>query len=53
MDRVITRNITNVGLKKQVDLLKNVLVQLPDVERHPVIMKDIEEAFRGYDRSNL
>ncbi len=44
---VITRNSPNVGLKKQVDLPKDILVPLPDVKRYPVIMKDIEEAFRG------
>jgi hypothetical protein len=45
--------ISNVGLKKQIDILKDILVQLPDVKGHPVIMKDIEEAFKDYDHSNI
>jgi hypothetical protein len=45
--------IQNIALKKQIDLLKDILVQLPQVKGHPQIMKDIEEAFRDYNRSNI
>lgn len=45
--------ISNVGLKKQIDLLRDILVQLPQVKGHPQIMKDIEDIFRDYNRSNL
>jgi hypothetical protein len=45
--------IANFGLKKQVDILKDILVQLREVKGNPAMMKDIDDAFRDYNRSNF
>ncbi len=45
--------IQNFGLKNQVDILKDILVQLREVKENPLMMEDIEKAFKDYDRSNF
>jgi hypothetical protein len=45
--------VQNIGLKKQIDILKDIVVQLPEVKGNPAIMADIEKAFRDYNRSNI
>jgi len=45
--------IVNVALKKQVDILKDIVVQLGEVKENPAMMQDIEKAFKDYNRSNL
>jgi hypothetical protein len=45
--------IVNVALKKQVDILKDIVVRLREVKENPAMMQDIEKAFKDYNRSNL
>ena len=45
--------IANFGLKKQVDILKDILVQLREVKGNREMMQDIEKAFKDYNLSNF
>ncbi|MFL6483799.1 MAG: hypothetical protein ACJ70Z_03670 [Nitrososphaera sp.] len=45
--------IENVGLKKQLDILHDIVVQLREVKENPAMMKDIDDAFKDYERSNI
>jgi hypothetical protein len=62
IDAKLIRNLTvwiemlvieNIGLKKQIDILKDIVVQLREVKGNPEMMEDIEKAFRDYNRSNI
>ena len=37
------------GLKKQVDILKDIVVQLREVKENPSMQSDIEKAFKDYN----
>ena len=43
--------VANDGLKAQVDLLKDIVVQLPDVKNNQQIQQRIGELFKQYDSS--
>ena len=40
--------ITNFGLKNQIDLLKDILLQIPMVKNNPDVQHDIKKIFGGY-----
>jgi hypothetical protein len=40
--------ISNFGLKNQIDLLKDILLQIPMVKNNPDVQHDIEKIFGGY-----
>jgi hypothetical protein len=41
------------GLKKQVDILKDIVVQLREVNGNPAMKQDLEKAFKDYNLSNF
>ena len=43
--------IANFALKDQLELLKDIVIQLPDVKNNPAFLQDIEKLFKKYDRS--
>jgi hypothetical protein len=43
--------ISNFALKDQFELLKDIVIQLPDVKNNPNILQDIEKLFKKYDKS--
>jgi hypothetical protein len=43
--------IMNSGLKAQIDLLKDIVVQLPDVKNNSQMQSDINRLFKQYDSS--
>ena len=43
--------ISNFALKDQLDLLKDIVIQLPGVKNNPKILQDIERMFKKYDKS--
>jgi hypothetical protein len=43
--------ISNFALKDQFELLKDIVIQLPDVKNNPQILQDIEKLFKKYDKS--
>jgi hypothetical protein len=45
--------IGNLGLKMQIDILKDIVVQLREVKGNPDMMGDIEKAFRDYNHTNI
>jgi hypothetical protein len=45
--------IQNFALKNQIDIVKDIVVQLGEVKGHPQMMKDIDDAFKNFDRSNF
>jgi hypothetical protein len=49
-NQIILWAIANTGLKTQIELLRDILVQLPDVKVNWEIRKDIENAFKDYDK---
>jgi hypothetical protein len=44
--------IANYGLKAQIELIKDIVVQLPEVKNNPQIQQDINRLFRQYDSSH-
>ena len=43
--------IANFALKYQLELLKDIVIQLPDVKNNPGVLQDIEKLCKKYDRS--
>jgi hypothetical protein len=43
--------IMNFGLKNQIDLLKDILLQIPMVKNNPDVQKDVEKLFSGYSNN--
>jgi hypothetical protein len=62
IDAKLIRNLTvwietlvieSVGLKKQIDILHDIVVQLREVNVNPKMRQDLDGAFRDYNRSNI
>jgi hypothetical protein len=62
IDAKLIRNLTvwietlvieNLGLKNQIDILHDIVVQLREVNENPKMRQDLDEAFRDYNRSNI